>query len=66
MPATFGKHDAYDIDTAVTFFMAGLGIGTLVALVLAPRREERHFEQRNRRVEATERVAPAEDGRKSA
>jgi hypothetical protein len=29
----------YDFPTAVTFLMAGLGIGSLVAMLLMPRRE---------------------------
>lgn len=28
----------YDLPTAITFLMAGLGIGSLLALVFAPRR----------------------------
>jgi len=31
----------YDMPTAVTFFLAGLGAGSLLALILAPRGEER-------------------------
>lgn len=29
----------YDLPTAVTFLMAGLGIGSLVAMLFTPRRE---------------------------
>ncbi len=29
----------YDLPTAITFLMAGLGIGSLVAMIFAPRRE---------------------------
>lgn len=35
MEITFGRAQ-YDLPTAITFLMAGLGIGSLVAMLLAP------------------------------
>jgi|HubBroStandDraft_3_1064219.scaffolds.fasta_scaffold4415961_1 hypothetical protein len=33
-----GGEQQYDLPTAITFLMAGLGIGSLLAMVFAPRR----------------------------
>lgn len=34
-------HSQYDLSTAVTFFLAGLGVGSLLALLLSPRLDDR-------------------------
>jgi hypothetical protein len=31
------RRSSYDIPTAITFFLAGLGVGTLLVLTLSPR-----------------------------
>jgi len=33
------QHPKYDLPTAVTFLFAGLGLGWIAALLLAPRKE---------------------------
>jgi hypothetical protein len=36
-----GNENEYDIPTAVTFLLAGLGIGSLVTILLTPRPDSR-------------------------
>lgn len=36
-----GNENEYDIPTAVTFLLAGLGIGSLITILLTPRPDSR-------------------------